>query len=84
VTGIRLRLYASAREAAGVDELELRMPPGSTVADALDRLAPAPHQPLDRVLSRCSFLLDGVATSDRGVRLDGATTLDVLPPFAGG
>jgi hypothetical protein len=36
------------------------------------------------VLERCSYLLDEVAVRDRTATLATATTLDVLPPFAGG
>jgi hypothetical protein len=35
-------------------------------------------------LERCSYLLDEVAVRDRTAPLATATTLDVLPPFAGG
>jgi molybdopterin converting factor subunit 1 len=37
---IRVRLFAGLRERAGVDELELELPDGATVADALERLEP--------------------------------------------
>jgi molybdopterin converting factor small subunit len=37
-----------------------------------------------KVLSRCSFLRDGVAVRDLDTALGTAETLDVLPPFAGG
>jgi sulfur-carrier protein len=36
------------------------------------------------VLVRCSFLCDGVAVRDRAQPLRPGTTIDVLPPFAGG
>lgn len=81
---LRLRLFASAREAVGTDEVALTLPAGATIADALSALRPASGQPLDAVLARCSFLVDGVAATERSTSLDGATTLDVLPPFAGG
>jgi molybdopterin converting factor subunit 1 len=37
---IRVRLFAGLRERVGVDELELELPDGATVADALERLEP--------------------------------------------
>ncbi len=37
---IRVRLFAGLRERAGVDVLELELPDGATVADALERLRP--------------------------------------------
>jgi sulfur-carrier protein len=36
------------------------------------------------VLSRCSFLCDGVAVRDETSPLRPGNTVDVLPPFAGG
>ena len=45
----------------------------------------ADHGPeLAKVLERCSFLLDEVAIRDRDTVLGGDSTLDILPPFAGG
>jgi molybdopterin synthase sulfur carrier subunit len=35
---VRVRLFASLREAAGRDELELEMPPGATADDVWGRL----------------------------------------------
>lgn len=81
---VTVRLYAAARSAAGRDELEL--PSGSlavVVADLLSGL-PATFGP---VFNHCSVLLDGLVVNvdDEGERQcrDGST-LDVLPPFAGG
>ena len=39
---------------------------------------------LAKVLSRCSYLCDGIAVRDLGLTLRDAQTVDVLPPFAGG
>jgi molybdopterin converting factor small subunit len=36
------------------------------------------------VFARCSFIVNGVATTDRARVLDDGDSLDVLPPFAGG
>ncbi|KZX19960.1 MoaD/ThiS family protein [Rathayibacter tanaceti] len=36
------------------------------------------------VLARCTFLVDGVSTTDRTQPLTSAAAVDVLPPFAGG
>ncbi|RBY92169.1 MoaD/ThiS family protein [Blastococcus sp. TBT05-19] len=60
-----------AREAASLDELV-----GQIVADHGDRL--------ERVLTACSFLVDGTTTRDRAVSLSPGSVVDVLPPFAGG
>nr|WP_254071239.1 MULTISPECIES: MoaD/ThiS family protein [unclassified Rathayibacter] len=36
------------------------------------------------VLARCSYLIDGVSTTDRATLLPADAAVDVLPPFAGG
>ncbi|WP_328796251.1 MoaD/ThiS family protein [Marisediminicola senii] len=81
---VRMRFFASARAATGLDETTLSLPTGATIGDALSRLDAAPGQPLDRVLARCSFLVNAVATTDRAVTLGDGDLVDVMPPFAGG
>jgi sulfur-carrier protein len=39
---------------------------------------------LERVLTACSFLVDGTTTRDRALVLSPGAVVDVLPPFAGG
>ena len=80
-----MRYFAAARAAAGVEvEQGARCASSGTVADLLDAIR-AEHGPeLARVLARCSFLLDEVAVRDHSVPVAHATSLDVLPPFAGG
>lgn len=75
-----MRLFAAARETAGVSEVVL---PAETVGDVLDALA-AGFPGLDRILTACSVLVDGTRTTDRSLRLPGDTVVDVLPPYAGG
>jgi len=84
LTAVHVRFFASARAAAGVDELTLELPAGASIADALGRVPAAPGQPLERVLARCSFLVNAVSTSDRARRLADGDVIDVMPPFAGG
>ncbi len=79
---VTVRLYAAARGAAGVDHVDVS--PGS-LADILAGLV-ATHPGLGAVLPRCSYLVDGTAVhGDHSavVVMDGSS-LDVLPPFAGG
>ena len=81
---ITVRYFAAARAAAGVEVDKVQVPVDATVADLLDGLR-AEHGPqLATVLRRCSYLLDEVAVRDHTAPLADATTLDVLPPFAGG
>ena len=83
---VTLRFFAAARAAAGADSETITMRAGGTVAELVDDLA-GRNPRLSTVLSRCSYLCDGVA-----VRGESATvrplytgqTIDVLPPFAGG
>jgi sulfur-carrier protein len=39
---------------------------------------------LERVLTACSFLVDGTSTRNRALVLSPGAVVDVLPPFAGG
>lgn len=71
---VHVRFFAAARSATGIDELNLE---AATIDHALARWD-------DPVLARCSFLVNGIATTDRGRRLADGDTLDVMPPFAGG
>ena len=81
---ITVRYFAAARAAAGAEVDKVQVPSTATVAALLAAIL-AEHVPeLRQVLDRCSFLLDEVAVRDHATPLADATTLDVLPPFAGG
>jgi molybdopterin synthase sulfur carrier subunit len=81
---VRIRYFAAARAAAGVDSELVTLTGRATVRDAL-RAAVDHHGPaLGRVLLRCSYLLGEIAVhGDESFVADG-DVLDVLPPFAGG
>ncbi|KIC64640.1 MoaD/ThiS family protein [Arthrobacter sp. NQ7] len=86
-----VRYFAAARAAAGFEEEKFDLPAGSTVADLLQVVAavdrpepPAGTPPLQRLLSRSSFLLNEVAVRDQATVLGADDVVDVLPPFAGG
>lgn len=81
---ILVRHFAAARAAAGVDEEKVQVPDGARVADVLAVLREEHGPEFARVLARCSYLLDEIAVRDLDTPLGPATTLDVLPPFAGG
>ncbi|GAB47153.1 putative molybdopterin converting factor [Mobilicoccus pelagius NBRC 104925] len=80
---VMLRYWAAAAAATGVDVEEAA--PGavaSVLADAVLR-----HPDLARILDVASVLLDGVpvrAGAREETRAEGGSTLEVLPPFAGG
>jgi sulfur-carrier protein len=83
-TTITVRYFAAARAAAGVEADKVQVPSTATVADLLDVVRGEHGPELARVLARCSYLLDEVAVRDHDVPVSNATSLDVLPPFAGG
>lgn len=78
-TTVTVRYWAAARAAAGVDQEE--RDPGS-VADILAG-AVADHPDLRPVLAVASTLVDGVAVTGDG-RVAPGSTVEILPPFAGG
>jgi molybdopterin converting factor small subunit len=80
---IVVRYFAAARDAAGSDSEQLTVRAGTTVGELADSLGGRSER-LARVLSRCSFLCDSIAVRDRAQPLGVGTTIDVLPPFAGG
>lgn len=80
---VTVRYFAAARAAAGFDDEIVALPPGTTV-EALVQTLSQRNPELAKVLSRCSYLCDGIAVRDLGLTLSDAQTLDVLPPFAGG
>lgn len=77
-----VRLFAAAAEAAGTEEVRVGVPDTAALVAALgDRFGAE----FSRVLARSSFLVDGVRVDvDGNVPLGPDTTVDVLPPFAGG
>ncbi|MGZ4540116.1 MAG: MoaD/ThiS family protein [Blastococcus sp.] len=78
---VTVRYFAGARAASGVDT-ETR---SAARLDELVGQIVAAHGPkLERVLTACSFLVDGTSTRDRALQLAPGAVVDVLPPFAGG
>ena len=76
---VTIRYWASARAAAGCDIESLT---GHRVGDVLEAAAAA-HPGLGAVLEVSTILLDGVAVTASQPLSEGST-LEVLPPFAGG
>lgn len=87
---VTVRYFAGARAAAGRDAEDWDPVGGDptvtdpTVADLVAWLGRRHGERLARVLGACSFLVDGVVTRDPARPLRPGTTVDVLPPFAGG
>ena len=78
---VTVRYFAGARAAAGVDT-ESR--DAATLDELVGQIVGDHGAKLERVLTACSFLVDGTTTRDRAVALAPGTVVDVLPPFAGG
>ncbi|OBI16407.1 molybdopterin synthase sulfur carrier subunit [Mycobacterium sp. E2327] len=80
---VTVRYFAAARAAAGTESETVVVRPGTTIAELTERLAVRGSR-LATVLSRCSYLRDGIAVRDETIPLQTGDTIDVLPPFAGG
>ncbi len=80
---VTVRYFAAAKAATGIETETLRLPEGGTVRDLVDSIGTRGAD-VAKVLTRCSFLRDGVAVRDLNSALATAQTVDVLPPFAGG
>ena len=78
---VTVRYFAGARAVSGVDT-------ESREAASLDQLVgqivDAHGARMAKVLTACSFLVDGTQTRDRSSELFPGAVVDVLPPFAGG
>lgn len=84
---VTLRFWAAAREAAGQEqEASSEHTLAAALAGSVRRRGPL-GPALERVLARCSFLVDGAPVGTRdpaAIELAPGSTVDVLPPFAGG
>ena len=81
---VTLNFWAGARAAAGFASESVD---AATVAAALAAVLARHDDPrFTRVIRASSLLVDGVSASARRLEepLAGATTVEVLPPFAGG
>ncbi|MPR00514.1 MoaD/ThiS family protein [Modestobacter sp. I12A-02628] len=76
-----VRYFAGARAAAGVDSEILQ---ATTLEELVGTIVLTHGERLERVITACSFLVDGTQTRDRSLTLGPGAVVDVLPPFAGG
>ncbi len=78
---VTVNYFAAARAAAGASsETVVAISLTELIADVSERHGPE----LAKVLGVCSFLVDGVRRSDHDAALSSGSSVDVLPPFAGG
>lgn len=76
---VRIRFFAAAEDATGVDEVSLAAPTlGQLRTELSDR-----YPKLAEILPRCAVLVDGARVDDNEALTD-QVVVDVLPPFAGG
>ena len=75
-----LRMFAQAREAAGVPRDEV---PGSTVGEVLDHAAARYGEGFARVLTTCKVWVNG-EPAGRDERIEPSDEVAVLPPVSGG
>ena len=80
---VTVRLFAILRDRAGRDSIELRLPEGATVGDALRALAETPGlaDPLARLTVRMAVNRD---YADVETALSGGDELALVPPVSGG
>jgi len=76
-----VRYFAAARDAAGVSEETVA---ADTIRACLSAIVATRGPELQRVMTVCSLLVDGLRVRDLDHRLVGDVEIDVLPPFAGG
>ena len=76
-----VRYFAAARAATGVDTEAL---PAGSLKELVEVLELRHGERLGRLLTACSFLVDGLSCREPATTLTEASTVDVLPPFAGG
>jgi molybdopterin synthase sulfur carrier subunit len=78
---LTVRYFAGARAAAGISTEAVDAP----TLEALSQVLTDRHgERLAIVLKAASFLVDGLACHDRRAALPAGSTVDILPPFAGG
>jgi molybdopterin synthase catalytic subunit len=74
---VRVRLFAALRERAGASELELELPEGSVVADALRRMS-------DLTAGVPVVMAVNQEYADDRVELHGGDEVALIPPVSGG
>lgn len=77
---VTVRLYGAARAAANGAEFSAM---AGKLNSILDNISPG-NLRLAQVLLQCTFLLDGLVLHEKESVIPAGSTLDVLPPFAGG
>ncbi|PQP26336.1 MoaD/ThiS family protein [Rhodococcus opacus] len=82
VTGISVRYFAAAADAAGCTKETLDLPVDADLGQVKEHLLAKYGPEMQQVLSVSAFLVDSELTRD--LTRTAGTQVDVLPPFAGG
>jgi molybdopterin converting factor small subunit len=84
VGSVRVRLFATAREAVGRAELDRAVPrSGSSLSELLRAMA-SDYPGIARVLPACRFAKNGRYVRGRSTRLVPGDELAIHPPYSGG
>jgi molybdopterin converting factor small subunit len=78
---VTVRYFAAARAVTGRTDEQVE---AADLAELVRTLEQRHGAQLTRILGACSFLVDGRSCREPSTTLAGASTVDVLPPFAGG
>jgi molybdopterin converting factor subunit 1 len=79
---IRVKLFAAAKERAGVDELTLDMPPGATIAALREKIANE-HAAIAAILPHALWAVDTEYAGDN-TPLTEQSEIALIPPVSGG
>lgn len=79
---IKVKFFAAAAAAAGMEETVIRVPEGASLADAI-ALATAGNEQLTKLANYCAILGPEGFLRDRSVPAT-MPQIELLPPFAGG
>ncbi len=75
-----VNFYAASRAATGVESAVID---GRTLGDVVET-AIAEFPELGKIIQRCSYLVNEVATVDTALAISAEDSIDILPQFAGG
>lgn len=81
---VTVRYFGAAYTTAGRHAEAVEVHAGGTVAQVVGALGERHGDRMLNLLRHCSFLLDEVAVTSEMRMVAQGSTLDVLPPFAGG
>jgi molybdopterin converting factor small subunit len=76
----KVNFYAASRAATGVESSIIE---GATLGEVIES-AIAQFPELGKIIQRCSYLVNEIATVDKTEKVTAEDSIDVLPQFAGG